>query len=201
MFAGNILSYLFRQKHGVQMAWKALVCAPADCWWNWGCSQCWYCQFTWSRRWRSSSDKRWVACSDWGLHPSWLCSYCQCRWVRRLLLSLSWISLWCLWKDQEGTCTMESGGKKNLWDTVVQTFPQRPPWGQKKVVIVETCSMYKGLNKSQCTELYRLSAIKSGRCREVAVAEVAIRGGSIVMIRPTKSSKCNQMKCKEDHRN
>ena len=109
---------LFRQKHGVQMAWKTLVCAPADCWWNWGRSQCWYCQFTWSRRWRSASDKRWVACSDRGLHPSWLRSYCQCRWVRRLLLSLSWISLWCLWKDQEGTCTMESGGKKDLWNTV-----------------------------------------------------------------------------------
>ena len=27
----SILLILFRQKHGVQMAWKTLVCAPADC--------------------------------------------------------------------------------------------------------------------------------------------------------------------------
>lgn len=39
--------------------------------------------------------------------------------------------------------------------------------------------------------MYRLYAIKSGCCREVAVAKVAFSGGSTVMIRPTKSLKCN----------
>ena len=49
--------------------------------------------------------------------------------------------------------------------------------------------------------MYRLSTIKTGGCREVAVAKVAFSGGWSVMIRPTKSLKCNIMKCKEGHPN
>lgn len=43
----------------------------------------------------------------------------------------------------------------------------------------------------------RLSAIKSGCCREVA--EVTISGGLTEMMRTTRSLKCNKMKCKEDY--
>lgn len=47
--------------------------------------------------------------------------------------------------------------------------PQRPPWGQEQVDVVE-----RGLNKSQCTYcLYQ----KRGRCREVAFS-----GGSRVIL-------------------
>ena len=60
----------------------------------------------------------------------------------------------------------------------------------RKVAIVE---------RFKQESMYRLSAIKSGCCRKVA--EVAIGVGSTVMIRPTKSLKCNKMKCKEDHPN
>ena len=43
--------------------------------------------------------------------------------------------------------------------------------------------------------MFWLSAIKSGHCSEVA--EMGIRGGSTLMIRPTKSLKCNQMNAKK----
>ena len=53
------------------------------------------------------------------------------------------------------------------------------------------CREVANVERFKQESMYRLYAIKSGCCREVAVAKVAFSGGSTVMIRPTKSLKCN----------
>ena len=63
----------------------------------------------------------------------------------------------------------------------------------------DRCRKVANVERFKRESMFWLSAIKSGHCREVA--EVGICGGSTVMIRPTKSLKCNQMKCKEDYPN